>query len=120
MNADPRVANCAKYPLDFQCDKRWSQLIPTANSKQAYCEDCKEMVHLCLSLQDFEEQSDQGNCVAIPVKEEILESGEPAMPGRTYWVGRPSREDKEKTRQAEHLILQTWWNENVLSDEALP
>lgn len=78
------------------------------------------MVHLCLSLQDFEEQSDQGNCVAIPVKAEILESGEHAMPGRTYWVGRPSREDKEKTRQAEHLILKTWWNENVLPDEALP
>lgn len=120
MNADPRVVNCPTYILEFQCAKRWSQLIPTENPKQAYCEDCKEMVQLCVTLQDFEVQSDQGHCVAIPLNAACLESDELAVPGKTYWVGRPSKETVEKTRQAEHLILQAWWHENVLADEFLP
>lgn len=67
MNPAPRVANCAKYPLDFQCDKHWNQLIPTEDPKQAFCDECKQTVYLCVSLDDFEDQRYQGHCVAIPL-----------------------------------------------------
>ncbi len=71
--------------FSFKCPRRWERLQPTAEEGVRHCHECDRDVHLALTEDEFRRHSDEGRCIAVPVRGERGES-QPEEPG--YVVGR--------------------------------
>ena len=58
-----------KYVFKFECKESWENLTETANKNIRHCQRCDKNVHLARNSEDFNANSEKGNCVfAAPVK----------------------------------------------------
>jgi hypothetical protein len=74
-------------PLAFRCDRRWSELRPTADDKTRFCAGCAREVHWCADDDALRVHAERGDCVAIdPVYAREAAEASPAL-------GEPLRPD---------------------------
>lgn len=63
---DQQLWNCKSNVLfRFLCPKVWENFSTTSVEGVRYCKICKENVHLCTTPEEFYQQAQSGNCVAI-------------------------------------------------------
>lgn len=58
------IENC---PLDYSCAKTWDELIDTNDPNIKFCKECLKNVRYCETIEEFDEMSKIGHCVAYRV-----------------------------------------------------
>ena len=58
---------------EYECPRLWEQLTPTDEPKQRFCQQCRETVFYCESLEELEVHTSQRRCVAFEVKQPVAE-----------------------------------------------
>ncbi|MEL6930970.1 MAG: hypothetical protein AAFO95_20440 [Cyanobacteria bacterium J06600_6] len=64
--------------FSYQCPQSWENMQATENDSVRFCNACQESVFYCMSKQEAEQHTRQGNCVAIAselisnVKDELI------------------------------------------------
>lgn len=68
----------------FRCPKRWETLEPTEDPAVRTCQQCKEPVYRCDSVEDAEARARRGECIAVPRRlvERVASAEEDAVFGR--------------------------------------
>jgi uncharacterized protein (TIGR02996 family) len=64
-----RVENCNGPRFAFQCDKRWEDLGRTEDDLIRFCDDCRQNVYHCGSVEEANRHAQQGHCVAVDSRE---------------------------------------------------
>jgi hypothetical protein len=56
-----------KYGIRFNvvCDRRWDELVATEDNDVRFCEECKQSVHYCDTIEVAREHAWKGNCIAV-------------------------------------------------------
>lgn len=90
-----RILNCGsegaakegpRVRFAFACPKRWETLAPTEAASIRFCQDCKEQVYRCDTVEEATAQALAGHCIAIP--KSLSDGGvESAQLGRPDPVG---------------------------------
>lgn len=57
------LRNC---PFAFRCTKKWEELQVTEVQGQKFCDDCQQIVYLCMNDRELNEAILRNRCVAIP------------------------------------------------------
>jgi hypothetical protein len=73
--------------LQFACDKKWEQLLPTKTPSARYCDDCHKAVFMVKTEHEFRLASALKRCVGIADDNDFIGLiGDPAAPGGMDWM----------------------------------
>jgi len=104
MKKISEIWNCPDS-LEFQCPQQWGLLNTTNDNDVRYCNICSQNVYICLTPQEFIQNTKSGKCVAIPY--ELAHRPDDPQ----YVLGRPSQEEIVKIEEEEKLVYKfiNWW-----------
>ena len=60
----PRLDRCS-VEFEFECPKRWSNLTPTDQPQERYCDTCRRSVYYCTTISAARAHAVAGHCVAV-------------------------------------------------------
>jgi uncharacterized protein (TIGR02996 family) len=60
----PRLERCW-VEFEFECPKRWSNLIPTDQPQERFCDTCRRSVYYCATISAARAHAVAGHCVAV-------------------------------------------------------
>lgn len=69
------LASVSRVPIEicgvrfrFRCPKRWELLQVTSNAALRFCEECRQDVYFCDTIQKAQEHAKHGHCVAVDAR----------------------------------------------------
>jgi len=63
MKTQTTIRNCDK-DFRFVCPQNWAELSETGDDSQRFCDQCQQIVYLCVSDEETLEHARAGHCVA--------------------------------------------------------
>jgi hypothetical protein len=77
------IRNCIVTGFDFVCPREWHELLTTDRETERRCNECNEIVYLCVSDDETTSHARSGHCIAREVPDES------ELP--TMYLGRPKK-----------------------------
>lgn len=69
MKTQKTIRNCEEA-FRFLCPKNWEELIPTDDAAQRQCDQCQQIVYLCVTDEETLQHAQAGHCIARELPDE--------------------------------------------------